>query len=186
MKAFRPPALPDLIVIDPDVHHDRRGFLIESWQLQRYRDAGIPGPFVQDVHSRSVAGVLRGLHFQHPDDQGKLVRVTRGSVWDVSVDVRVGSPTFARWWAVELSAQNHRQLWIPPGFAHGFLALDETDFQYRCTAYYSPGNARAIAWNDPQLSIEWPGSAPVLSDADARAPTLRELARDGLLPEYTA
>lgn len=184
MNLIRPPELPDLLLIEPAVHRDHRGFLTEAWQLQRYREAGIPGPFVLDVHSRSSPGVLRGLHFQHPHAQGKLVRVTRGSVVDVAVDVRTGSPTFGRWWSVELSEDNHRQLWIPPGFAHGFYALRAADVQYRCTAYYAPDSARAVAWNDPALGIDWPATDPVLSAIDAQAPALAELDRTGMLPEY--
>lgn len=185
MKVIRPAALPDLAVIDPVVHEDSRGFLLESWHLERYRDAGIPGPFVLDVHSHSVRGALRGLHFQHPHAQGKIVRVTRGSVFDVAVDVRRGSPTFGRWWSVELSEHNRRQLWIPPGFAHGFLTLsDAADFQYRCTDYYARAASRVIAWDDPALAIEWPHRGPLLSDADAHAPSLAALEAEGLLPEY--
>lgn len=184
MKRFRPPGLPDLLLLDPEVHHDHRGFLVETWQLERYREAGIPGPFVLDVHSHSAAGVLRGLHFQHPDPQGKIVRVSRGRVLDVAVDVRVGSPTFGRWWSVELDEHNRRQMWIPPGFAHGFLALSAADVQYRCTTYYVAAHARAIAWNDPRLAIEWPVASPIVSETDAHAPTLAELEREGLLPEY--
>lgn len=185
MKLFRPPELPDLLVIEPQVHEDRRGFLVEAWQQQRYQEAGIPYTFVLDVHSHSVPGVLRGLHFQHPESQGKIVRVTRGTVQDVAVDVRVGSPTFARWWSVELSEENRRQLWIPPGFAHGFLTRTAADVQYRCTAYYVQASARSIAWNDPRLGIDWTISTPILSDTDAAAPTLADLEREGLLPEYT-
>jgi dTDP-4-dehydrorhamnose 3,5-epimerase len=184
VKILRPPELPDLVVIEPEVHRDERGFLLESWRLNRYQDAGIPGPFLQDVHSYSKEGVLRGLHYQHPDDQGKLVRVTRGRVYDVAVDVRIGSPTFGRWWGVELSEDNRRQLWIPPGFAHGFEALSAVDVQYRCTAYYAPAHARSVAWNDPTLGIDWPIASPLLSESDAAAPALAQLQRDGLLPEF--
>lgn len=184
MKRFRPPELPDLLVLDPEVHHDHRGFLVETWQLERYREAGVPGPFVLDVHSHSAAGVLRGMHFQHPDPQGKIVRVSRGRVLDVAVDVRVGSPTFGRWWSVELDEDNRRQMWIPPGFAHGFVALSTADVQYRCTTYYVAAHARAIAWDDPDLAIDWPVASPVVSETDAHAPSLAELERDGLLPEY--
>jgi len=186
MKLYRPAGVPDLLLIEPNVHVDFRGFLIETWRRDHYRDVGVSGPFVQDVHSHSAPYVLRGLHFQHPEGQGKLLRVTRGLVFDVAVDVRVGSPTFGRWWSVELSEDNRLQLWIPPGFAHGFLALHAADVHYRCTAYYSPECARSIAWNDPALGIHWPISRPVLSEVDAGAPILAQLEREGLLPEYEA
>lgn len=184
MKISRPSELPELIVIDPLVHGDHRGFLLESWHLQLYAEAGISDPFVQDVHSHSLPNVLRGMHFQHPWAQGKLVRVTRGAIIDVAVDVRIGSPTFSRHWSLELSGSNCRQLWIPPGFAHGFLTLSEADVQYRCTAYYAPDHQHSIAWNDPDIGFEWPSDAPVLSEGDAAAPTLRELERMGALPGY--
>ena len=203
--------MPDLVVIDPVVHHDSRGFLLETWHLERYREAGIPGPFVQDVHSHSHRGVLRGLHFQHPKAQGKIVHVPRGSVFDVTVDVRVGSPTFGRWWSLELSEENRRQLWIPPGFAHGFLTLsDAADVEYRCTNFFASEASRALAWDDPAVGVEWPiptrapsgadpqapapptlseGRTPTLtpltlSESDAQALTLRELGDRGLLPVY--
>ena len=187
MNVFHPPELPDLAVLEPVVHHDPRGFLLETWHRTRYRDAGIPGPFVQDVHSQSKYGVLRGLHFQHPQSQGKIVRVTRGRVFDVAVDVRTGSPTFGRWWSLELSEDDRRQLWIPPGFAHGFLTLsDVADVEYRCTEYYSADAARSLAWNDPVIGVRWPISTPILSPADERAAPLAELERGGLLPEHSA
>jgi dTDP-4-dehydrorhamnose 3,5-epimerase len=184
MNVFRPEPLPELVVIEPAVHSDDRGFLFESWHRDRYRAAGIPGTFVQDVHSFSRAGVLRGLHFQHPDAQGKLVRVTRGTVFDVATDVRRGSPTFGRWWGVELSETNRRQLWIPIGFAHGFVALEEAEVEYRCTAFYTPEHARSIAWNDPEIGVEWPVVDPLVSATDERAPSLAELEHHNLLPEH--
>lgn len=185
MRTFRLD-LPELLVIEPDVHEDHRGFLLESWRADRYRAIGVPDTFVQDVHSFSLPGVLRGLHYQHPDAQGKLVRVTRGRVLDVAADVREGSPTFGRWAAIELSEQTRRQLWIPPGFAHGFVALEAADVQYRCTAPYVAAHARAIAWNDTSLAIDWPVPDPVLSAIDAAAPSLDDVRRSGLLPPYEA
>ena len=184
MTKFRPDELPDLLVIDPDVHHDARGFLLETWQRERYRDIGVP-ELLLDVHSHSTAGVLRGLHFQHPHAQGKIVRVTQGRVLDVAVDVRRGAPTFARWWSCELSGDNRRQLWIPPGFAHGFLVLSpEADVEYRCSEYYRAEASRYLRWDDPRIGVPWPTRSPVLSPADAQARTLAELAADGALPEY--
>lgn len=185
MKTFHPAELPDLVVIDPIVHIDSRGFLLESWHSFRYRDAGIPGQFVQDVHSRSARGVLRGLHFQHPHDQGKLVRVSRGHVFDVSVDLRLGSKTFGKWWGTELSDTNHRQIWIPAGFAHGYQTLSErADFEYRCDALYSPDTSWTLAWDDPAVRVPWPIPNPVLSDSDSNGLSLSELERRGLLPEF--
>ncbi|MDQ7010479.1 MAG: dTDP-4-dehydrorhamnose 3,5-epimerase, partial [Mariprofundaceae bacterium] len=146
-------ALPGVLVVEPDVHGDARGFFLETFHEARYAQHGIPGNdlhFVQDNHSRSRRGVLRGLHFQTKHPQGKLVSVAAGTVFDVTVDVRTGSPTFGRWMGVELSDENHRQLWIPPGFAHGFCVLSETaDFQYKCTDFYDPKDEAGIVWNDP-------------------------------------
>ena len=169
-------ALPGVRLIEPTVHGDERGFFLESWNRAACEAAGLPGEFVQDNHSRSAGGVLRGLHFQIRRPQGKLVRVTRGAVFDVAVDLRRGSPAFGRWTGVTLSAENHRQLWVPAGFAHGFLVLTESaDFQYKCTDYYAPEHERSLAWNDPAVGIEWPlapGDEPRLSAKDAAAPTL--------------
>src|SRR5437764_442644 len=146
--------IPELLLIEPKVFGDDRGFFMETFQEQRYRDAGIEQSFVQDNMSRSVYGTLRGLHFQEPNPQGKLVSVVAGSVFDVAVDVRRGSPTFGKFVAMELSAENKRQLWIPPGFAHGFCVTSQSaDFLYKCTALYSPPNERGIAWNDPDVGI---------------------------------
>src|SRR4029079_6100739 len=163
------------LIIDPEVHGDCRGFFYESFQAQRYAEAGIQGPFVQDNLSRSVRGTLRGLHFQEPRAQGKLVQVLRGTVWDVAVDVRRGSPRFGRWGGVELSETSARQLWVPPGFAHGFCVLsDSADFFYKCTELYAPECERSIAWNDPVIGIPWPITEPLLSAKDRAAPRLAE------------
>jgi dTDP-4-dehydrorhamnose 3,5-epimerase len=177
-------AIPGVLLLEPKVFGDDRGFFLETFHAQRYADAGIPGPFVQDNYSRSSQGTLRGLHFQEPQAQGKLVQVVAGAVFDVAVDVRRGSPTFGKWVGVELSADNRRQLWVPPGFAHGFCVTSESaDFQYKCTALYAPQNERAILWNDPELGIAWPLSGePKLSAKDAAAPRLKDAP---LLPTYT-
>jgi dTDP-4-dehydrorhamnose 3,5-epimerase len=177
-------AIPGVLLLEPKVFGDARGFFLETFHAQRYADAGIPGPFVQDNYSRSSQGTLRGLHFQEPQAQGKLVQVVAGAVFDVAVDVRRGSPTFGKWVGVELSADNRRQLWVPPGFAHGFCVTSESaDFQYKCTALYAPQNERAILWNDPELGIAWPLSGePKLSAKDAAAPRLKDAP---LLPTYT-
>lgn len=173
-----PTAIPDVLVIEPRVFGDARGFFFESFNQQAFDAAtGAHHEFVQDNHSRSVRGVLRGLHYQMPPHaQGKLVRVARGRVWDVAVDIRKGSPTFGRWAGEELSEDNQRQLWIPPGLAHGFLVLSETaDFLYKTTTYYAPEAERCIAWNDPALAIGWPGDAsPILSAKDARGVPLAQ------------
>lgn len=167
-----PTKLQDCLIIEPKVFGDERGFFLESFQAERYKQqAGIDLPFVQDNHSRSAHGVLRGLHFQKTKPQGKLVRVVRGEVFDVAVDIRPHSETFGKWEGVILSEQNHRQFWVPPGFAHGFLVLSEfADFEYKCTDYYDPSDEGSICWNDPQLSIEWPlNIQPLLSAKDAAA-----------------
>jgi len=168
--------LPEVLVIEPRVFGDERGFFFESFNRAAFREAtGIDADFVQDNHSRSARGVLRGLHYQLEQPQGKLVRVTSGRVFDVAVDLRKSSPNLGRWEGVELSADNKRQLWVPPGFAHGFLVLSEhADFLYKTTDYYAPQHERAIAWNDPELAIEWPlaelDQEPVVSAKDAAAP----------------
>jgi dTDP-4-dehydrorhamnose 3,5-epimerase len=165
-----PTAIPDVLIIEPKVFGDARGFFFESFNERSFFGAtGLALSFVQDNHSRSAKGVLRGLHYQLQKSQGKLVRVVRGSVFDVAVDVRKSSPTFGRWVGVELSESNYRQLWVPPGFAHGFLVISESaDFLYKTTDYYAPEHERCIAWNDPAIGIEWPlGSmAPQLSAKD--------------------
>lgn len=168
-------ALPGVIILEPNVFGDARGFFIESFQLERYREAGIDLPFVQDNQSRSTKGVLRGLHFQRSAPQGKLVRVSRGSVWDVAVDVDPRSRTFGQHVGVELNDENHRQLWVPPGYAHGFCVLsDVADFQYKCTDYYRPDDEGAILWSDPELDIPWPVDTPLISEKDRNNPTLRQ------------
>ena len=172
MKVTQSP-LAGVLVIDPTVHRDERGFFIETYHEARYVEAGITQPFVQDNWSRSKKGTLRGLHFQLPREQGKLVMVTRGTVFDVVVDVRKGSPTFGKWYGTELSEAPFRQLWVPPGLAHGFCVLsDEADFLYKCTEVYVPSDEQAIAWNDPALAISWPVTSPVVSPKDQAAPLL--------------
>jgi dTDP-4-dehydrorhamnose 3,5-epimerase len=172
--------LQDCVIIEPRVFGDQRGFFLETFQAERYRDAaGIDLAFVQDNHSRSGAGVLRGLHFQKSKPQGKLVRVVRGEVFDVAVDIRPASPSFGQWQGVVLSEDNHRQFWVPPGFAHGFLVLSElADFEYKCTDYYDPSDEGSLAWNDPDLAIAWPaieGAEIKLSEKDALAPSFAAL-----------
>ncbi|PWE80803.1 dTDP-4-dehydrorhamnose 3,5-epimerase [Bradyrhizobium sp. SUTN9-2] len=168
--------IPDVLIVEPKLFGDDRGFFLETYQLQRYASAGIARPFVQDNMSRSTQGVLRGLHLQNPLSQGKLVSALRGRVLDVAVDVRVGSPYFGRHVAVELSEENRRQLWIPRGFAHGFLVLSETaDFFYKCDGVYSPQDEIGIRWDDPTIAIEWGISSPSLSAKDAAAPLLSQM-----------
>ena len=166
--------LPGVVIIEPVVHGDERGFFLETFQLERYRSlAGIDLPFVQDNHSRSRHGVLRGLHAQRGRPQGKLVRVARGTVYDVAADINPESPTFGQWVGVTLSDQDHRQLWIPPGYAHGFVVLSEyADFEYKCTDYYNPRGEYGVVWNDPDLAIDWPVDAPTVSAKDAELPRL--------------
>ncbi len=168
--------IPEVLVIEPKVFGDARGFFLESFNKAAFKVAtGLDVDFVQDNHSRSARGVLRGLHYQLHQPQGKLVRVVRGSVFDVAVDVRRASPSFGQWVGIELNEHNHRQLWVPPGFAHGFLVLSESaDFLYKTTAYYAPQHERCIAWNDPALGVNWPdvGVAPLLSVKDQAAPPL--------------
>ncbi len=168
--------LPGVLIIEPKVFGDARGFFLESYQAERYRQLGIAHTFVQDNHSRSARGVLRGLHFQRSRPQGKLVSVSRGSVYDVTVDINPASPTCGQFVAVELNDENHRQLWIPPGYAHGFCVLsDIADFQYKCTDYYIPEDEGGLLWNDPQVNIPWPIEQPLLSAKDQRNPTLAQL-----------
>lgn len=178
MKAI-PTSLPGVLILEPQVFGDERGFFMESFNQQRFDEiTGTRHTFVQDNHSRSAKGVLRGLHYQLPPHaQGKLVRVTRGCVFDVAVDVRRSSAHFGKWTGVELSDENRRQLWIPPGFAHGFLVISESaDFLYKTTDYYAPGFEGAVRWNDPNLGVEWPDleNPPVLAKKDAEAPLWRE------------
>lgn len=158
-------------ILEPKVFGDDRGFFLESWNRQEFEEHGLPGSFVQDNHSRSSQGVLRGLHYQIKNPQGKLVRVTQGEVFDVAVDMRRSSDQFGQWVGVLLSESNKRQLWVPPGFAHGFYVVsDSADFQYKCTDYYSPEFERSLQWNDPAVGVEWPiieGSDPMLAAKDA-------------------
>ena len=165
------------VIIEPRVFGDDRGFFLETFQAVRYKqEAGIDLPFVQDNHSRSARGVLRGLHFQKTKPQGKLVRVVRGEVYDVAVDIRKGSATFGQWKGVILSEDNKKQFWVPPGFAHGFVVLSATaDFEYKCTDYYNPSDEGSILWSDPDLDIPWPIANPVLSTKDESAKRLVDL-----------
>ncbi|MDA9622062.1 dTDP-4-dehydrorhamnose 3,5-epimerase [Gammaproteobacteria bacterium] len=165
------------VIIEPTVFGDERGFFLETFQAVRYeQEAGIDLPFVQDNHSRSARGVLRGLHFQKTKPQGKLVRVVRGEVYDVAVDIREGSATFGEWEGVTLSEDNKKQFWVPPGFAHGFVVLSDTaDFEYKCTDYYDPSDEGCILWSDPDLDIPWPIANPVLSTKDESAKRLVDL-----------
>ena len=171
--------LHDCVIIEPKVFGDERGFFMETFQSERYAEvAGIILPFVQDNHSRSSKAVLRGLHYQKTKPQGKLVRVVRGEVYDVAVDIRQGSSTFGQWEGVILSEENKRQFWVPPGFAHGFLVLSDTaDFEYKCTEYYDASDEGSVLWNDPNLDIPWPIVTPILSDKDASADRLADLKR---------
>lgn len=172
-------------VIAPDVHSDTRGAFVETYAADRYRAAGMGVRFVQDNLSRSRGNVLRGLHFQHPRGQAKLVRAATGTVWDVVVDVRVGSPSFGKWAGIELSGGDQRQLFVPSGFAHGFVVLStEAVFEYKCSDSYRPEYDRCLAWNDPTVGIEWPVDHPHLSDRDAAAPSLDELIGAGSLPTF--
>ena len=173
-----PSAIPDVVLIEPRVFGDERGFFLETWNRTAFHKAGIDADFVQDNHSHSRRWTLRGLHYQIQHAQGKLVRVTSGQVFDVVVDVRRSSPTFGRHVTFDLSAANHRILWVPPGCAHGFVVVsDYADFVYKCTDYYHPEHERSISWRDPELAIRWPipdNVAPTLSDRDARAGSLRD------------
>jgi dTDP-4-dehydrorhamnose 3,5-epimerase len=181
---FRHASIPDVVVIDPDVHRDARGFFLESYHSEKYRRAGIAQAFVQDNHSHSVYGTLRGLHMQLRRPQGKLLRVLQGEIFDVAADLRVGSPTFGRWVGVTLSAENFRQCYVPPGFAHGFCVLSPVaEIEYKCTALYDPADEVGVAWNDPTLAIEWPVTNPLLSDRDRRHPALDALRQ--ALPRYS-
>jgi dTDP-4-dehydrorhamnose 3,5-epimerase len=172
--------LPGVYMLEPRIFTDARGFFMELWHATRYQQARIPRAFVQDNYSHSTRGVLRGLHYQLNHPQGKLVSVFSGEVFDVAVDIRCGSPTFGQWVGVRLSGQNHRQLYIPPGFAHGFCVLSSTaDFLYKCTDFYTPEDEYGLRWDDPHLAITWPLTTPLLSARDAAYPTL-----DTIPPEY--
>jgi dTDP-4-dehydrorhamnose 3,5-epimerase len=166
-------AIPEVIVFEPQVFTDSRGYFLETYQEQKYKDAGIPKSFVQDNQSFSIGKVLRGLHFQLQHPQGKLVRVTKGEVFDVAIDLRRQSPTFGQWHGEVLSAENRRQMYIPENFAHGFCVLsDSAEFLYKCTDYYHPGDEVGLIWNDAEIGVRWPISDPVLSEKDAKLPTL--------------
>ena len=171
-----PTSLPGVLIIEPRVFRDERGFFLETYHAQRYRDAGLDAAFVQDNHSRSTRGTLRGLHWQAERPQGKLVRVLVGEIYDVAVDIRPDSPTFGKWVGFTLSADNFRQGWIPPGFAHGFCVTSEVaEVEYKCTDFYDRADEIGLRWNDPALGIAWPIDRPLLSDKDAALPTLAEL-----------
>ena len=173
---FIPTELPGVILIEPDVFKDARGFFLETYHERKYAEGGIAGPFVQDNHSYSARGTLRGLHAQLKHPQGKLVRAVKGEIWDVAVDIRPGSPSFGRWVGSTLSEENAHQLWVPPGFGHGFCVLsEEADVEYKCTTLYDPGDEIAIQWNDPAIGIRWPVAEPVLSARDQAARPLAEL-----------
>ena len=175
---------PEVLLIEPDVFPDPRGFFMETFHSVKYAEHGLPAVFLQDNHSRSSRGVLRGLHYQLNNPQGKLVRVVSGEVFDVAVDIRRGSPWFGKWVGAILSEENHRQMYVPPGFAHGFCTLSEgADFLYKCTDLYAPGDEYGIAWDDPEIAIEWPEMDYLISDKDLANPLLTE---SDHLPEYLA
>jgi dTDP-4-dehydrorhamnose 3,5-epimerase len=176
-----PTPLPGVLIIEPRVFPEARGWFQESWSAARYAGHGVPTTFVQDNVSYSVPGVLRGLHYQLPNAQGKLVSVLQGEVYDVAVDIRRDAPTFGRAFGVVLSAENHRQLWVPAGFAHGFYVIKPAIFMYKVTAPYDPKSERSLLWSDEDLAIDWPGREPLLSDKDAKAPRLKDVPQE-LLP----
>jgi len=176
--------IPDVRIIEPAVHGDERGFFMESYSRDRYAEVGVPGEFVQDNVSLSARGILRGLHLQHPNAQGKLCFVLQGEVFDVAVDVRIGSPTFGQWESLMLSSENKRQLYIPPGFAHGFCVISARAlFSYKCTDFYAAGSEVGVAWDDPEIGIEWPIQSPQLSGKDQQNRRLRDIPVD-TLPRY--
>ena len=176
-------AIPGVLIFEPDIHGDARGYFLETWHAARYATAGLAGGFVQDNRSRSGRSVLRGLHYQLEQPQGKLVSVSSGRVFDVAVDIRLGSPWFGQWIGIELNDSNHRQLFVPPGFAHGFCVLSESaDFAYKCTDYYAPEDEHGILWNDPEIAIDWPLEQVRVSDKDAQNRRLSEM--EALLPRY--
>lgn len=172
-------SLDGVLLIEPRLFHDDRGFFFETYHRERFQSAGIGEEFVQDNHSRSKRNVVRGLHYQEPNGQGKLVRCVRGAVWDVAVDVRKGSPTVGKWFAAELNDENQHMLWIPRGFAHGFCALTEADLVYKCTDYYAPQSERTILWNDPEIAIAWPIAVDdaIVSAKDLEGSSLRDAIR---------
>ena len=176
-------SIPDVLIIEPDVFGDERGFFMESWHYKKYSEQGLNVEFVQDNYSRSRKGVLRGLHYQLRQPQGKLVRVTSGVVFDVAVDIRKGSPSYGKWVGIELSSDNFKQFYVPPGFAHGFYVLSETaDLFYKCTDYYAPEYEHGILWNDADIGIDWPGDNFKVSEKDARNRNFKDLV--DLLPIY--
>lgn len=178
---FSETPIPGVIVVEPQVHRDDRGFFLETYHAGKYREGGIAASFVQDNHSRSARGTLRGLHAQSPNAQGKLLRVLAGEIFDVAVDARRGSPSYGRHFGLVLSAENFKQLWVPPGLLHGFVVTSETaEVEYKCTALYDPAGEFSVAWNDPDLAIPWPVAEPILSAKDAAAPRLAEV-QDRLL-----
>jgi dTDP-4-dehydrorhamnose 3,5-epimerase len=173
---FLPTAIPEVVLVEPDVFRDDRGFFLETYQKTKYGGAGLPEEFVQDNHSFSVRGTLRGLHTQLRRPQGKLIRALAGEIFDVAVDLRPGSPTFGRWVGEVLSGENFRQLYVPPGFAHGFCVMSETaHVLYKCTSFYDREDEIALFWNDPQIGISWPTETPLLSPRDLAAPKLAEI-----------
>ncbi len=174
-------ALPGLYLIEPRVFGDNRGFFLQTWQSREYLQYGFPGEFLQDNLSFSQQGTLRGLHYQKPNTQGKLVFVLKGEVWDIAVDLRLGSPTFGKWEAIILKGATHNQLYVPPGFAHGFCVLsEEALFYYKCTDFYAPQNEHGIIWNDPDLDIPWPIKDPILSQKDGKYLKLQEIPEEFL------
>lgn len=179
-------SLSGVLLIKPRVFGDARGFFLETYSEKRYQEAGVRATFVQDNHSRSTRGVLRGLHYQLKNPQGKLVSVNRGEVFDVAVDIREGSPTFGQWHGVILNDTNHHQLYVPPGFAHGFVVLsDVVDFSYKCTDYYNPDDEQGIRWDDPAINIQWPITNTMLSEKDLANPLLETQAANQRLPLYS-
>ena len=180
---FLPTDLPEVLLIEPDVHRDARGFFLETWHARRYREGGIRADFVQDNHSKSRRGTLRGFHAQSRHSQGKLVRVIRGEIFDVAVDIRVGSPSYARHVCARLTAESFHQLWVPPGFGHAFLVLsEEAEVEYKCTDFYDPADEIGFAWDDPAVAVGWPIDEPVLSEKDRNAPNLAAI--EHLLPRF--
>ncbi len=181
---FIPTQIPEVVIVQSEVHKDQRGYFAETYRVEEFQKAGIDTAFVQDNHSHSIQNTLRGLHAQVKSSQGKLVRVVKGTVFDVAVDIRRGSPTFAKWVGIRLSEENHRQLYIPRGFLHGFFVLSETaDFQYKCDRYYDSDDQLQVRWDDPEIGIEWPADNPLMSQADENAPLLRDIDKS-ILPVY--
>ena len=176
MKFLPTKDIPEVVVVEPAVFRDDRGFFLEVYHQRKFQEGGLPGTFVQDNHSHSVRGTLRGLHAQLRNPQGKLVRAAVGEIFDVAVDIRPGSPTFGRWVGEVLSGENFRQLWVPPGFAHGFCVLSETvHVEYKCTDFYDAADEVGVAWDDPEIGISWPLRDPIISAKDRAAPKLAEI-----------